>query len=145
MRLAWLAVAAAAVLAAPAFAQECGHTIQPVAAGEHFGALSLFRFGSRWELQVETPGQMPTADGRVALDGFGLDGVLVVPGMDDLLVNVTDDPGELGLSPGLADAFASARVLTVTGSAGGLTQTAEYRLGDIVSVMSDLLRRCGRG
>ncbi len=127
----------------PAAAQDCAYEVPPVAQDDpHFGPLSLHRFGDRWELQVETPSQDMTMDGVFLLDDEIYPNVLVLPGLDDALVSITDEPDSLGLSAGFFDALVSSRTAAVTGTAGGIPHRADYALGDIVSATTEMALSC---
>ena len=114
---------------AVSFAQEgeCKATFALVKGTGQFTTLNLFNFGQHYELQADTPAQMPLETIALAIDGAP---VTIHPsmGLDDLLVGFSTKPGELQVSEELLALLSAGSTVTVTADAGGVAARSEFSL-----------------
>jgi hypothetical protein len=130
------------LLAGTAFAQSegCVFEKQPSKDG-HFGALSLQSYGTRWEMQIETPSQAVTLDAGMLIDGARQE-VEILGGLDDMVVTVSDIPGTLDLTEDLLERLAGGHRVTILAKVGGETVTASYELGGSRKAIEFMRENC---
>jgi hypothetical protein len=126
----------------PASAQNegCIFEKQPSREG-HFGKLSLQSYGTRWEMQIETPDQAVTADGSMLIDGARQE-VEILGGLDDTVVTVSDIPGTLDLTEDLLERLAGANRVTILAKVGEETVSASYELGGSRKAIEFMRENC---
>jgi hypothetical protein len=131
------------LLAGAAFAQGegCVFEKQPSRQG-HFGTLSLQSYGTRWEMQIETPSQDVTLDGAMLIDGVRQE-VEIVGGLDDMVVTVSDIPGTLDLTEDLLERLAGGHRVTILAKVGEETVSAAFDLAGSRNAIEFMRENCG--
>jgi hypothetical protein len=129
--------------AGPALAQSegCVFEKQPSKEG-HFGKLNLQSYGTRWEMQIETPDQNVTLDASMLIDGVRQQ-VEIASGLDDMVVTVSDIPGTLDLTEDLLERMAGGHRVTILATVGDETVTASYNLGGSRKAIEFMRENCG--
>jgi hypothetical protein len=106
---------------------ECKASFALVKGTGQFTALNLFNFGQHYELQADTPAQMPLEKISLAIDGEPVD-IHPSMGLDDMLVGFSTDPAELQVSDELLARLSAGSTVTVTADAGGAAARGEFSL-----------------
>ena len=116
-------------MSAASFAQEgeCKATFALVKGTGQFTALNLFNFGQHYELQADTPAQMPLEKIALAIDGEPV-AIHSSMGLDDMLVGFSTDPAELQVSDELLARLSAGSTVTVTAETGGFAASGEFSL-----------------
>jgi hypothetical protein len=130
------------LIAGSAFAQSegCVFEKEPLKEG-HFGKLILQSYGTRWEMQVETPSQVVATDPELLIDGARQE-VEILGGLDDMVVTVSDIPGTLDLTEDLLERMAGGHRITVRAVAGDEKVSASYELGGSRKAIEFMRENC---
>jgi hypothetical protein len=132
---------AIALSVTPAFAKECSAVFVPTETTGLVTRMSLFNFGDHWELQFDTPSQLPLLDIKMGLDGVEKK-IFISGGLDDLLFNVSSTGKSLDVSKQLLRAIAKSKELTIQGRSLGKPENALFNLENIAEEVKRLTAGC---